>query len=302
MAWFVWSALSEIRPDIVVVSGWCDIAAWTAMTWRLVNRRPAVLWAESNEWDHRRVFWKEAIKKFLLRGFCAAHVYGQSSRDYLVKLGFESKKIWLKRAVADIDLFSPGEQPATDSPGKIVVLYVGRFAAEKNIDIVLDTIPELTPSASEKLLFRFVGCGPLEDRLRRKAAALGIEGSVEFAGSRKHRELADVYRSSDVLILPSLSEPWGLVVNEAMLCGLPVIASNRCGCARDLIEPRTGWVFPPGDRAALRKLLEEVAGLPRGALKTKGRNAYNLARQYSAENCAEIVLRSLSEVYRGMGG
>jgi glycosyltransferase involved in cell wall biosynthesis len=290
---FVWSALSEIRPRIVIISGWADVAAWTAKIWSKLHHRSTVLWAESNEFDRPRVFWKERIKAEFLRGFSSAHVYGTSNFEYLVKLGFDPQRIYVKRAVSDMELFFPGERSSFGADARRVVLYVGRFSPEKNLDLVLDTICQLSPAARQKLLFRFVGYGPLDDHLRAKALALGIGEMVEFLGPKRLRELPEVYRSSAVLLLPSISEPWGLVVNEAMLCRVPAIVSDHCGCARDMVQPGTGWVFPARDRQALKGVLEEVAAIPSEVLETMGRDAETLGRIYSADNCAELVIRSL---------
>jgi glycosyltransferase involved in cell wall biosynthesis len=125
---------------------------------------------------------------------------------------------------------------------------------------------------------------------------------VEFAGPRKHSQLPEVYHSADVLLLPSTSEAWGLTVNEGMLCGLPAIVSDRCGCARDLVNDGTGWSFNPNDAAGFVQILETVAAMPLDDLRAMGTNAAVLAREYSAENCAKIVMKCISSVAPSAGG
>ena len=98
-----------------------------------------------------------------------------------------------------------------------------------------------------------------------------------------------------------MSEPWGLTVNEGMLCGLPAIVSQRCGCARDLINPGTGWSFHPRDSAGFARILEEVAAMPLNDLRVMGKNAAALARNYSPENCARIVMECLSATVPSAG-
>ena len=92
-----------------------------------------------------------------------------------------------------------------------------------------------------------------------------------------------------------------MTVIEGMLCGLPAIVSERCGCARDLVEPGTGWSFDPRDSAGFCRILEKVAAIPLDDLRAMGQNAAAVARCYSAENCGKIVLQSLADVWRHTG-
>jgi glycosyltransferase involved in cell wall biosynthesis len=298
---YVWRSLSEIRPGAVIISGWCDVGAWTAKLWCIFHRRPSILWAESNHFDHPRVFWSELIKATFVRGFAAAQVYGTTNAEYLIKLGYDPRKIWSKRAVADIELFRLIEQVGPRDNSRKVILFIGRLAPEKNLEFVLETVRQLSFEARQALLFRFVGYGPLEASLRLTAERLGLNDMVEFAGPRKHSQLPEVYHSADVLLLPSTSEPWGLTVNEGMLCGLPAIVSQRCGCARDLVNPATGWSFGPRDTAGLVRILETVAAMPFDDLRAMGKSAAALARNYSPENCAKIVMACISSVNLSAG-
>ena len=291
---YVWRSLSEIQPSVVIIPGWADVGAWTAKCWCTVNNRRAILWAESNECDHKRVFWKEVIKAGFLRGFSAAQVYGTTNAEYLVKLGFDPARIWKKRAVADVNLFRIVENARPCSESRKVILFVGRLAPEKNLEFVLNAARLLPTRVRRGLLLRFVGYGPLESSLRLKAESLGLIDLVEFVGPRKHNQLPEVYHAADVLLLPSTSEAWGLTVNEGMLCGLPAIVSERCGCARDLINPGTGWSFNPRDVGGFMRILERVAAMPHSELRTMGRNAAELAREYSPEYCASIVMKCLA--------
>jgi glycosyltransferase involved in cell wall biosynthesis len=291
---YVWRSLSQIQPGAVIISGWSDVGAWTAKLWCTVHGRPHILWAESNRFDRPRVCWKELTKAVFVRGFGSAQVYGSTNAEYLVHLGFDARKIWKKRAVADVKLFRLVEQIGPRDDSRKVILFVGRLAPEKNLEFVLQALDRLSLEARQRVRLRIVGYGPLEVSLRLKAESLGLNDMVEFGGPRKHSELPEVYHSADVLLLPSTSETWGLTVNEGMLCGLAAIVSDRCGCARDLVNPGTGWSFNPRDPAGFARILERVATMPTDDLRMMGRNAAALAREYSAENCARIVLECLS--------
>jgi glycosyltransferase involved in cell wall biosynthesis len=106
----------------------------------------------------------------------------------------------------------------------------------------------------------FAGEGPLRPQLEAEAAALGIASRVRMLGFVNQSQLPAVYTASDLLVLPSEFEPFGLVVNEAMCCGCAAAASNRCGAARDLVAPVSpDLVFPSGDIDALAKILRDAA-------------------------------------------
>ena len=147
-----------------------------------------------------------------------------------------------------------------------------------------------------RMVLKLVGYGPLEDSLRQLALDLGIAGLVEFAGKAWQAELPQIYRSADVFILPSAREAWGLVVNEAMLSGLPVVVSDRCGCAVDLVTAETGWTFSPHDEGELVNVLSRVASTPRAQLERMGSVARTLSSEYSPENCAAVVSQTIAKL------
>jgi glycosyltransferase involved in cell wall biosynthesis len=109
----------------------------------------------------------------------------------------------------------------------------------------------------------FAGEGPLRAELEAEARSLGLGDQVRFLGFANQTQLPEIYRASDLMVLPSEYEPFGLVVNEAMLCGCPVAVSDRVGAGDDLVSPgQNGFVFPVGNIDALTALLKEVLTAP----------------------------------------
>ncbi len=288
---FVFRALEEIQPVAVIIGGWSDAAACGAWMWALARRKPRILWTESTAGDRRRLGLKERVKRLYVKPFDIAHVYGSRSREYMRGLGFPDDRIVTGRILVNDALFAPVNRDELRIRRGRVVLYVGRLSAEKNIETLLRAMQRaLSHGARGRLSLRLVGSGPEEDRLRTLSAELGLLDVVEFEGFVPQARLPAVYHSADVLVLPSLSETWGLVVNEAMLCGLPAIVSDRCGCAPDLVTPSTGWTFPAPDVEALAGCLIGAAELPEQALSDMRSAARRRALAYSPAACATSVI------------
>ena len=274
----------------MILGGYYDVAAWTAWCWAVSHNVGRILWAESNEFDHPRRAWKELPKKLFVSRCDLAHVYGRSNKEYIRSLGMPAERIFIKRAVADTDRFLSDDSAGSPKPSYKVLLYAGRFSPEKNLAFLLRAFGKLKQHPDNpRMVLDLVGYGPLEDELRDLAKELDISHFVRFRGKFLQAQLPAVYRSADAFVLPSVLEPWGLVVNEAMLCGLPALTSTQCGCAADLIRPETGWTFSPWNESALTDLLEKIAEMPREAIKQMGTRAKSVSAKYSPENCAAIV-------------
>jgi glycosyltransferase involved in cell wall biosynthesis len=131
------------------------------------------------------------------------------------------------------------------------VLYVGRLAREKSVPTLLHAFTDVSTRRPESRL-TIVGSGPERVELEALAEQLGIGHATRFAGALDGERLAAEYATASCLVLPSASEPWGLVVNEALHYGCPVIASNRCGCVPELVhDGDTGYVFEAGEATDL---------------------------------------------------
>jgi len=140
----------------------------------------------------------------------------------------------------------------------------------------------------------FAGEGPLRAEIERQAAALGIAPRVRVLGFVNQSGLPAVYASADVMVLPSEYEPFAVVVNEAMCCGCPVIASDRVGAAEDLIaHGRTGFVYTVADIDKLARTLSQALA-SRDALHEMGRAARERMRSWSPQQNIEATLEAVS--------
>ena len=145
----------------------------------------------------------------------------------------------------------------------------------------------------------FAGDGPERSNLERRATELGLADRVRFLGFLNQSQLPPAYCAADLFVLPSLFEPFGLVVNEAMLCGLPVAVSDRVGARFDLVRPdENGYVFPAGDVEALAAILRQILPDPE-KMARMGAAARRRMEAWSPREYVDGVVRAVNLVAKG---
>jgi glycosyltransferase involved in cell wall biosynthesis len=252
-----------------------------------------VICSESNEFDEPRKWWREAVKRRVVR-LCSAGLAGGSPQAaYLVRLGLPTQRVLKGYDVVDNEYFARGaERARQQSPAlrrelglpAYYFLASARFTEKKNLRFLLRAFaryrslcsarqgPLGEADAAWELVL--IGDGPLREQLVSLRSELGAEQFIHFAGASAYDELPVFYGLAGALVHPSTTEQWGLVVNEAMACGLPVVISNRCGCAADLVrEGQNGFTFDSSDVAGLADIMLKLAApdFPRAQFGTTSR-------------------------------
>jgi 1,2-diacylglycerol 3-alpha-glucosyltransferase len=266
-------ALGDLRPDVVFCPGWGTNYALAALNWSLRTHTPSVVMTESAEGDRKRSAAMELIKRGVVRNFVAALVGGRRHVEYVCKLGMPRERVFLGYDVVDNAHFAQGsaqsrrdaelERERLKVPARYFVV-VARFIPKKNLLLLLQAFSRFraTGGAGDWHLV-IVGDGPMRDGLMRLSHQLDLDQFVHLPGFRQYDELPAYYGLAEAFILPSTEEQWGLVANEAMAAGLPVLISNRCGCVPELVaEGRNGFAFDPTDAGALAAVMARVAGNP----------------------------------------
>ncbi|MEW6320204.1 MAG: glycosyltransferase [Acidobacteriota bacterium] len=265
--------LGDLAPDAVVVPGWHAavyrraIRGCRRLGIPVIYRGDSHLASGPGGW--RRPLWRLHTAARLHR-YDAWLAVGQRSREYLASFRVAEPLVFDSPHAVDNERFArdadavrqSGDARAAErrrlglDPDRFTALYAGKLTRRKR---PLDAIEMLTRLPDAQLLV--VGSGDLEDECRRRAERLGVR--AVFAGFQNQSAMGRLYAAADCLVLPSESETWGLVVNEALAAGLPCVVSDAVGAAPDLIAAgTTGDVVRLGDVDALAAA---VAGLRRRA-------------------------------------
>lgn len=270
------AALSEARPDVVAINGWGDFMSLESLRWCVQNGVPAIVMSESTAWDEPRRACREFLKRRVIRMFSAGLAGGTPQREYLAQLGMPVANVEIGYDAVDNDFFAAEAErwrSVEEGGRRPYFLASARFIAKKNLKCLVAAYAEYRRS-KEPWGLVLLGDGELRGELVRQAENLGLdvrEGTQWEAGSGSDRvlwlpgfrqigELPRFYAGAGCFVHASMTEQWGLVVNEAMASGLPVIVSERCGCARDLVEDGVnGFCFDPEKPRELAELMLKVA-------------------------------------------
>ncbi len=267
--------LIEGRFDALWVHGYASQCVVRAVYAARRRGMPVLMRGESNAISAPRSSGKERLKRFFLGrlfGACDALLYvGTLNRDYYRSYGVPDEKLFPMPYAVDNAFFRRRASEAAEmresfraslglAPGRPVILYASKLSARKHPMDLLEAYIRLSPDGAREPApyLLFVGNGEERRRLEERLKATGWS-SIRLLGFRNQTELPAFYDLCDVFILPSVHEPWGLVINEAMNAGKPVIVSDQVGCGPDLVrDGKNGFVFPARDVEALSHALKAV--------------------------------------------
>ncbi len=285
------SALEKARPDAIICGGYNYLASWQSFFWAHRREMPFLAWVESNARDQRSGDpATEFLKRKFLRGCAAVIVPGKSSCEYVKRYSVPKGGIFTAPNAVDTQLFASRANDARRQAESLrkelglplrFFLYVGRLVREKGVFELLQAYGTLSQDLRAQMGLVFVGDGAARPALMHNAP-----DGVQFKGFAQRDQLSNYYGLADVFVFPTHSDPWGLVVNEAMACGLPIIASDVAGCVADLVTD--GWngrVVTAGQVEELASAMKELAW-DRELRGTMGKHSLERIAAYSPEACA----------------
>ena len=253
--------LQRFSPDVVVAVGggvWSSPANIAALAARRRQGWAFVPWwntfARERPTLPRRV--AEPWVRYFMRSSDAWLAGGTRHARDVIRLGADPDRT----VITPLTAIAPTEvvqRRGTNAPGLTRYLFVGRLIESKGLDVLLDAFDRLDTGE-----LWIAGDGPLRPLVESAAAQ---NSRIRFLGYVEGDELADVYRQADALVVPSIYEPWGLVVHEGLAYGLPVITTDQVGAADDLIDSGTnGYIVPAGSSEPLADAMRAVAGWTTG--------------------------------------
>ena len=317
--------LWRIRPDVLNLTGYYDPAQLIMLIVAKLMGIRVIMQNESTAADHARGGWKEIFKRFIFRLCNGFFCFGSQSAQYLLQLGVRPEQILLRKNAVDNKtirdaylqaLYSRKAEQEQLQLQPFNFIFVGRLIEVKNLKALINAfaqaqqklvapVVEPIPGGSGSGLpdrptnqwgLILLGDGPLQPLLQTQINSLGLSDGVHILPGRPWFKVPDVLALADVLVLPSRSEPWGLVVNEAMACGMPVLVSDRCGCVADLVQHgQNGLIIDP-DKP--EQLIEALCHFMTGNVNHQkmGEVAQQLIQPYAPEAVAQDMLTGFLKI------
>jgi glycosyltransferase involved in cell wall biosynthesis len=268
---YLWELL-RFRPDAIVTNE-MGVRTLIALIYGTVFRKPVwVWWGGTIHTENKKSgLVRRCLRRLFSRWVGRWISYGQSSTEYLLSLGVGKHRILELQNAADERYFAIPAQPTFVLEPHPVLLYVGQFIARKGVHLFLRAAASLQKQGLEFSLL-LVGSGRDKPATEKLVQELGLK-NVHFQASRMPAEMPGIYRSANVLVFPTLEDPWGLVANEAIIAGLPVLCSKYAGCAQELFPVES--IFDPENAEEFEnKLRAAVTGrLPKPDLSRIKTNA-----------------------------
>jgi len=273
------------KPDLLV-SLYASPSFLTGLLLTFLRRWRTALWVEVtfDSWVRRR-WWKEALKRALFNRVDGVITAGPDGSAFAMRYGVSPERIHIARHVVDVGHFRSGAAAARLSRDKfraeldlvgVVFLYVGRLWRGKGIKTLLQAYASVERDLRGNSSLLIVGDGSEMSVLQSASEKGGLR--VKLAGFQQRTELPPIYAASDVFVFPTLGDPYGLVVDEAMATGLPVISTTAAGEIRERIRDGVnGYLVPPGDSESLAKAMRHLASDPQLRVRMGDRSAEMIA-------------------------
>ena len=298
----IWWALRRGGYRTIVCFGYHHPTVWLALLWARLNGARSLLWSESTLYDMRTSGkLVERMKRWLIQRFDGYVAAGTRQVEYLRYLGAPLERIWVAPDSVDSAFFQEESSRYRRRKREIleamgikqpvpILLYVGRLIDAKGIPELLEAFARVLRKRAAVLLL--VGDGPDRKRYESFCREHGLS-QVRFEGFREQEELPRYYGIADVFVFPTRSDPWGLVLNEAMSAGLPVIASTVAGASADLVIPGwNGFLHEPGDVEGIRRHMETLLEHPELRMRM-GRASRHRIQSFSPERMAQGFLEAI---------
>jgi glycosyltransferase involved in cell wall biosynthesis len=288
----VWRLLSA-RPD-VIISGELGLRTLQALVYaRLIPRTPCVVWATlSDHSELGRGRFRRLFRHTVLPLADAVLVNGAGGERYIRSFGVPTNKIFRVPYTVDTRLFA--KVPLSrESAASRRLLFSGQLIVRKGLLPLLSALNQWTSEHPERPVeLWIVGDGPERRTVEGRALSRGL--TVRLVGNVPYRELPQYYARCGILAFPTLADEWGVVVNEAMTSGMPVLGSVYSQAVEELVEDGvTGWTFRPDRREEMYRAIDRALTVPEGRLLRMRACARHRAMALTPGFAADAIMRAV---------
>lgn len=292
---FPYDTLLQLRrwsPD-VIIAGEMGARSAQALLYGSLTRTPVVLWATvSDRLETARAPALHAFRRRMLRRAGAVIVNGEGGARYIKQLGVGEDRVL--RVPYTTDMTALFQIPFAAS--ELQLLYIGSISERKGVHRFLDgaaAFARTHPSRMIKLIL--VGDGPMRPSLQQRSMPDNV--SLQWIGGVAYEDLPTWFAKGSVVVFPTLGDEWGVVVNEALAAGLPVLGSTYSQAVEELIrDGQNGWLFAPDSQTDIAAALERVYDTTPGVLARMREQARATARQLEPHAAAQKIVARLAEL------
>ena len=300
--WDTFAQLRGLRPDVIISAEFGLRSLFSAVYRRRSSRAALVLWATLSErTEESRGRARRGLRRWLARRADRVIVNGASGRRYVERLGMPSARVDEIPQVA-LPSFADVASAQAQGFGIAHLVFVGQLTQRKGLDRFLPSLDEWARAhPTRALTLSIAGSGPQAAALESSPSPPNLE--IRLVGEVEPSALPDLYAGADALVFPTLADEWGLVVNEALAAGVPVLGSIHSQAVVELCdEGATGWLFDPEDPTSARAAIERALATNDDELARMRELARARVRaltpEWAADRIAATIQRALSDVRR----
>ncbi len=286
-----------IKPEVVIISGWDIFSYQVVFFYCKLRGIKVILWSGSTRYENS---WRRTISlplvRSIVKGSDAYIAYGIRAKEYLEMLGARQDKIFIYKHTTDLDRYRRYPKKYNQKKEK-VIMYYGQIIERKGVDILIKAFASIQKRISN-IRLSIVGSGFFKNYLIELVSKLGIGKNVNFVEDPGDYKIGKFFSEANLFVLPSREDVWGLVVNEAMASGLPIVVSNNAGCAPDLVQNGVnGYVFKSG---SVRDLSNKILRILSSAslMERMGKASSKIIESQTPRNSAEIIYATVKRTLR----
>ncbi|MEM7118291.1 MAG: glycosyltransferase family 4 protein [Chloroflexota bacterium] len=286
--------LIKMRPT-AVISAEFSVPSMLALVYCRLFGASFISWSENTlQQEQHASNMQRRVRRLLIKNASACVGTSSGARDKYIHYGCQPEAAFVAIQTVDVSFFMRGaermrQEQNQDAPATI--LYTGALSERKGVRYLIQAFAQLAKSHPCRLVL--VGQGPLEQEFKQQVSRWGLQEQVHFSGFLEGDALVQRYAEATLFVLPTLEDTFGLVVNEAMACQLPIICSPFAGAAQDLVrEGENGYIVDPQQQAALVQRMEEIITDP-ALQKQMGRASREIIGEYGMETAVQGFIQAI---------